>query len=361
VRLGQQQILAGASAAVVVFLVLVAAYLIARAPDDILGSGAPAGQPGTPSTETVRYTVRPDASASEIGRELADLGIIRSGEQFELLVKLMGLEGSLSAGEYELRRGASVVDVITAVTVTEAVPVLRVTFPEGIRFEEMAELAEAAGFGTKQDFLDAVAAATVPPDIAASLPAGADLQGYIFPDTYILPEGSTAADLVQLCLDTFLDRVTPELRAAIASRGLTLHQGITLAAIVEREAVLAEERPLIAGVFYNRLERQDKLGADPTVQFAVAEDPASVAQYGWWKQELTILDYEDASPYNTYLIVGLPPGPITNPGLASIEAVGFPADTEMYYFVANAKEGDGSHVFAETLDEHERNRVLYGP
>ncbi|WBL36327.1 endolytic transglycosylase MltG [Tepidiforma flava] len=198
------------------------------------------------------------------------------------------------------------------------------------------------------------------PGLAEHLPPGADLRGYLFPDTYIMPVGSTMDDLVAYMIRTLDERFTPELRAAAAARGLNPHQALTLASIVEREAVLPAERPLIAGVFYNRLAAGDRLGADPTVQFAVALDPASVQRYGWWKKELTIIDLENPSPYNTRLFPGLPPGPIACPGLASIEAVAYPTDTDYYYFVADAKKGDGSHVFAVTFAEHERNIALYG-
>jgi UPF0755 protein len=135
---------------------------------------------------------------------------------------------------------------------------------------------------------------------------------------------------------------------------------LTLAAIVEREAVLPEERPLIAGVFFNRLRAGDLIGADPTVQFAASLDPESVALYGYWKKALTILDLENPSPYNTRLFAGMPPGPITNPSLASIEAVAYPEDTDYYYFVANAVAADGSHKFAVTEAEHIRNIAEYG-
>jgi UPF0755 protein len=208
----------------------------------------------------------------------------------------------------------------------------------------------------------AVGRAVPPDEIAATLPEGANLQGYLFPDTYILPVGATADELVLLMLETFLARFTPELREQAASHGLNMHQAVTLAAIVEREAAVPEERPVIAGVFYNRLEAADLLQTDPTVQYSVAElDPLSVQTYGWWKQELTVEDLAIDSPYNTYKYPGLPPGPITNPGLAPLEAVANPAETDYYYFVADAKTGDGSHLFAVTLEEHEANRVAAAP
>ncbi len=346
-------------ALLMVIAVAVAAYFIAKTPDDTLGS-PPLARP-TPLTqgESVDYTVGKGKSASDVGGELQKLGVIRSSAQFQTLLSLMGLESKISAGDYTLNKGSSALTAISILTVKDAIPTIRVTFIEGSRTEEMAAVAEKAGFGPAATFMDAVAAAKLPEDLAATLPAGQSLQGYLFPDTYILPAGSTPQQLVDLMIKTFALRFSPALRAAAQTQGLTPHQALTLASIVEREAVLAPERPLIAGVFYNRIAAVDRLGADPTVQFAVAT-AESVAKNGWWKKELTKEDLAIASPYNTRLNPGLPPGPISNPGLASIEAVANPTKTKFYYFVADAKKADGSHVFAETLEQHQANIARVG-
>lgn len=357
--------LAAIAAGFVVFAILIAAYLIARTPGDILGGQilSPVSN-GTLGPE-VQYTLAKGASASEVGSDLEKLGVIRSRRQFELLVSLMGVQDKLSAGDYTLNKNSAAASVVNELTVKDSVPVLRVTFPEGIRVEEMAERAAKAGFGTSQQFLDAVKNAAPPADLAQFIPAegavpGYRLQGFLFPDTYILPVGTSPAKLVALMLKTFDEKFTPGLRAATAAHGLNPYQAVTLAAVVEREAALESERPLIASVFYNRLAEGMRLDADPTVQFAAALDPASVEQYGWWKKELTIDDLENRSPYNTRLAPGLPPGPITNPGLASLEAVANPARTKYLYFVADAKKNDGSHVFAETFAQHQQNIVQFG-
>jgi UPF0755 protein len=351
--------------AFVAVCVLAAALIVLRAPTglggDILSRDLP-----TPGRDTVEYTLPAGSTAADVGRDLQALGVIRSSAQFETIVRLMGLQDQLSAGEYILRRGSSSITVIGQITVREGVETVRVTFPEGIRIEEMAVIAERAGFGTAAEFIEATLTVDVPEPFAAalppaaSLPANQRLQGYLFPDTYILPVGSTMTDLVELMLATLEERFSPELRAAALAQGLDTHQALTLAAIVEREAVLPPERPLIAGVFYNRIREGDLIGADPTTQYAVSLNPASVAAYGWWKLELTLEDLASESPYNTRKFAGIPPGPITNPGLASIEAVARPLETRLYYFVADSRKGDGSHVFAETLAEHERNIAIYG-
>jgi len=349
-----------AGGGIAALIVVVASVCVAGTPGVVLdGRLVEAITPASAGGE-VDYTVKEGASAGAIGNELEELGVIRSGLRFQVLVSLMGLQDQLSAGDYVLERGSSVLNIIDAITVKESGPVLRVTFPEGIRVEEMAVLAAKAGFGTERAFLDAVAAAQLPAEFAADLPAGQGLQGYLFPDTYFLPVGASAADLVNEMVKTFATRFSPELRTAVKGRGLTLHQAVALASIVEREAAVNEERPLIAGVFYNRLAAGDIIGADPTVQFAVALDAKSVEKFGWWKKELTGEDLKNASLYNTRLNTGIPPGPITNPGLASIEAVAHPTQTDFYYFVADAKKGDGSHKFAVTEAEHQRNIALYG-
>jgi len=350
-----------AGVAVTALVTVVAAYFVATTPGSVLDAEIVEPVASGPATDTVAYTVREGAAASQVGDDLQRLGVVRSSRQFQVLVSLMGLQDKLSAGEYEFAKGSSSASVIQRLAVREQVATLRVTFPEGIRIEEMAVLAQRAGFGTAQEFMDAVATALPPADLVAVLPPNASLQGYLFPDTYIMPVGSTAADLVRVMLDNLAAKFTPALRAAAVAQGLNPHQALTLASIVEREAVLASERPLIAGVFYNRLAEGDLLGADPTAQFAAALDPESVAKYGWWKRELTLDDLENPSKYNTRLVPGLPPGPITNPGLASIEAVAHPARTKFYYFVADAKKADGSHLFAETSAEHERNKVQARP
>lgn len=340
--------------------ILVAVYFVVKTPDAIFSGPLLDAQKAVPATQKIAYHLKEQSSAASIGADLQKLGVIRSGKQFELLVSLMGVSGQLSAGDYELFKGSSTLTAIQSVTVKASVPTLKVTFPEGIRFEEMAELAEQAGFGTRQQFVGAVAAAKPPPEIAAALPEGASLQGYLFPDTYIMPVGSTAAQLVDLMLKTFLKRFTPELQAAAVAHGLALHQAVTMASIIEREAAIEADRPLIASVFYNRLKAGDLLGADPTTQFAVALRPENVRRFGYWKAQLTQEDLDTPSPYNTRKVAGLPPGPITNPGLASLEAVANPPATKLYYFVADAKKKDGSHAFAETEAQHLANVAAVG-
>jgi UPF0755 protein len=167
-----------------------------------------------------------------------------------------------------------------------------------------------------------------------------------------------AEEVVETFLEAFDQNLSLDLRGEATTAGLSLHTVVTIASIVEREAMMPEERPIIAQVFLKRLLLGQILAADPTVQYALANDPASVESYGYWKQELTEADLSVVSPYNTYLNRGLPRGPIANPGLDAITAVIRPADTNYFYFVAKP---DGSHAFAETLEEHLQNIDKYRP
>jgi UPF0755 protein len=339
-------------------LALVAAVAIAtlRLPAVIITTDEVRGQGPIPVEETtVQVQVAPGTSSAAIGRQMERAGVIDDGGLFATLTALMGLQGRLAAGTYEFGRGVPVADAVRRVRAGVTVPAVTVTIPEGKRLEEVAAILERQGVVSAADFL--AAARGEPPQAAArDRPAGSTLEGYLFPDTYFFTKHATAQEVVQRLRATFEERLSPELYAAIQAQGLTLHEAVTLASIVEREAQVPEERPLIAAVFLNRLRAGMPLQADPTVQYALAADAASVQRYGWWKRDLTVEDLKIDSSYNTYVRSGLPPGPICNPGLAALRAVAYPAPVRYLYFVA---KGDGTHAFAETLEEHNRNVARY--
>lgn len=334
-------------------LMAFAAWLIAASPGAIFeDETVPRVQAIASSDQTVLFTVNEGDSAGTIGAELAAQGIIRSGRLFEVVVALNGVGSNLEAGEYEFERGMTAIEAVRRIAEGRTAS-RSVTIPEGLRVEEVGELLEANGITTKAAFLAALVKSEYGEPFLQAVP-GEDLQGYIFPAGYEFSRSATPEEIVGAMLNGFqanvFDRVSPE------GQEMPFSDVITLASIVEREAATAEERPIIASVFLNRLRLGIPLQADPTVQFAVAADPASVEQYGYWKRELTLDDLTIDSPYNTYVYGGLPPGPIANPGLDSVLAVLRPAVTNYLFFVA---KDDGTHVFAETLEEHQANVEKY--
>ena len=235
-----------------------------------------------------------------------------------------------------------------------------VTIQEGWRLEQVAA-AVAAQTSIPQDEFLALATTGWREEIANcelrianfGLPPTATLEGFLFPETYNLPEEPAAIDLLSRMLETFDARVSPEMQVAAANQGLSVYEMVTLASIVEREVVLNEESAVIAGVYYNRLEAGWFLGACPTVQYALGSS-------GNWWPPFTLEATDVDSLYNTYRHLGLPPGPICSPGLASIQATAYPADTDYFFFLANCTQNDGSHLFAVTQEEHLRNYEMCG-
>ena len=315
-----------------------------------------ADSPAPVAAETVLFTIPPGATTSDIGRALQRDGLIRSDLLFRLLVDRRGLDGRLRQGAYLLRQDMSLDEILATFEAGQAVE-QTVTFPEGFRIEEMAERLDEQTHIAGGDFLaiarNEVAALANEFPLLRVIPPGVSLEGYLFPDTYQISADTAAGDLVRAMLRRFDDIVTADMRASAASRGWDLHALITVASVVEREARIDEEYALVAGVFAKRLTLGIPLQADPTVQYALGRTDGG---RGWWKPDLTGTDLRVDSPYNTYLHGGLMPGPIANPGLKSIEAAAYPTDTPYLFFVA---KGDGSHAFAVTLEEHERNIAQY--
>jgi UPF0755 protein len=224
--------------------------------------------------------------------------------------------------------------------------VITLTFPEGLSVAEMASIVESHGLDSATAF---AAAASDPAAIRTLDPSARTLEGYLFPETYRLGRKTDASRLVQLMVERVTQVITPELRGEAEKVGLSIHQLVTLASLVEKETARAEERPIVAAVYLNRFRIGMLLQCDPTVVYALQ----AVGKYSG-KLHHDDLAYD--SPYNTYRYAGLPPGPIAAPGKASLEATVHPADVDYLYFVSR---NDGSHEFATTLAEHNRNVQKY--
>lgn len=300
----------------------------------------------------VIVSVKSGDSAKATGAALEQKGVIRSRRLFEIMVGLTGVSNSLQAGDYEFDPGTPVIEVVHRIAAGKTAS-SEVVIPEGRRVEEVGEILEKAGIVKKQEFLDALVKSQYNEPFLQQVDASS-LEGYVFPAKYEFFRAAKPEDVVAAMLRGFQTNVADKIQ--LEGQDLTLAEVVTLASIVEREAQTPSERPIIASVFLNRLKVGISLQADPTVQYAVAKNADSVNQYTYWKKDLTVDDLKIDSPYNTYVNAGLPPGPIANPGLASIQAVVRPAETNYLFFEA---KGDGTHVFAETLEEHLRNVEKY--
>jgi UPF0755 protein len=326
---------------------LLGLYLRFRADDLVSSMGD-----GEPST----FTVQPGETTGTVAGRLAERGLILDAELFRLYMRYRGIDRGLEAGDYELSTSMSMAEIAEKLQRAWADEVV-VTIPEGWRMEQIAELlSEQLGIPT-QEFLELARVGSYRHAFLNDRPDEATLEGYLFPDTYRLPAEGEASALIMRMLDNFGQRLTLQMRRDMTAQGLSLFDIVTLASIVEREGVVKGELPLIAGVYRNRLAQGMKLDADPTVQYAMGFQPDTGQ---WWKRPMRLEEYGLVdSPYNTYLYRGLPPGPICNPGLASIEAAIYPEESDYLFFVRNDVADDGTHVFARTLGEHESNRQQY--
>ncbi|MDP9268312.1 MAG: endolytic transglycosylase MltG [Acidobacteriota bacterium] len=286
--------------------------------------------------------LRPGSTAKKIARDLKDAGVIRS--EWAFLALHAWKVKTLKAGEYKFDHPASALEVYDRVARGD-IFTHTVTIPEGYNMFEIAALVEQAGLGPRGEFLKAAQEKALIADLD---PQAQSLEGYLFPDTYEFTRTQTMHDMAAAMVRRFRQTAQQIGLAAEADRGNT-HRVVTMASIVEKETSVAEERPVVAGVYYNRLEKNVALGADPTVAYA----SLLIGKYdGVIRQSDLALD----SPYNTYKRAGLPPGPIANPGRAALEAAMHPAHTEFLYFVS---DNQGHHRFSATAAEHERNVDAY--
>ncbi len=268
-----------------------------------------------------------------IAANLYQQNIIRSPTGFYLLVKLLGLERQLQAGDFRLNRSMNATSI--ARELTHGILDLWVTTLEGWRKEEVAtKLAKDIDI-PEQEFLKYAT------------------EGYMFPDTYLIPRDATPAGVVKMFRDNFDKKVTVQMREDAKKSGLTLDEVMILASLVEKEGKTAEDRSVIAGIIEKRLKADWPLQVDATIQYAIGYQPIEKT---WWKKELSSDDLKMKSPYNTYLNPGLPPAPICNPGLESIMAVIYPKNSDYWYYL---HDPTGAVHYAKTIDEHNANSTKY--
>ncbi|MHB8194223.1 MAG: endolytic transglycosylase MltG [Bellilinea sp.] len=298
----------------------------------------------------VPFKVEIGESVNSVSLRLEQASLVQSAEAFRLYLIYAGLDTNLQAGNYEISPAWNSLEV--AAKLQDATPaVITFTILPGWRVEEIAASLPTTGLDISPgEFLQAVRNPSAQWMAALGISSGS-MEGFLFPGEYQLPRETDLSGLIITLIDAFNASVTPELKAGFEQQGLDLQEAVTLASIVQREAMVEDEGPMIASVFYNRLAAGIKLDSDPTVQYAVGYNDV---QGTWWTNPLSYADLETDSAYNTYRYAGLPPGPISNPGITALQSVANPASSPYYYFRARC-DGTALHNFAVTFEEHLQN------
>lgn len=307
--------------------------------------------PLEPVGSQVLFTVESGETVGSVAARLQQQGLIASSDAFLNYLIYKGMDRSLRSGEYYLSPAMTPVEIAEKIH-SSASDRQEFGSIAGWRVEEVAASLESYGFSfTADDFLDAVRHPDRVNGIPTTYQSFVSLEGFLFPGSYQVDRTIQPQDLVSEMVNRFDQSITGKMKKGYQKNGLSLYQAVVLASIVEKEAILDEEKPVIASVFYNRLATGMNLESDPSVQYALGYNKKMRT---WWTNPLNLEDLGINSPYNTYRQNGLPPTPICSPGIASLKAVAFPADTGYYYFRA-ACDNSGSHVFAATLDEQIQN------
>lgn len=281
------------------------------------------------------FEIKSGESFSKINGRLSNEELISSAKLFYRYCKTKGLMTKFKAGRYRIENGSTMLDVIETLTLGKSITT-SVTIPEGKNLFEVAEILEKAEICSKEDFIKAAKSSS----LARALKIPSDrLEGYLYPDTYGLTEGMPATDVARTMVSNLRKQIS-SLDFSKAPNGLNLHEVIILASIVEKETGARVERPIISGVYHNRLTRKMRLYSDPTTIYGIWET---------WNGNLRKKHLQEKTPYNTYRIGGLPAGPIANPGLEAIKATLAPTKHNYTYFVS---KNDGTHVFTESYKEH---------
>jgi UPF0755 protein len=305
--------------------------------------------PGRELTGPVSFTIEKGESLSSIAQRLEALGIIRSAMMLRAIARVEGTATRVQSGNYLFSRRMSARGMHDYLLSGNQV-LERITIPEGLTMTRIADRFEDAGITSADEFL----AAASDPDIIADYGlAGENAEGYLFPDTYLFADDYPAEGVVRHMIERFLEVVADIYPEYATLDPEVLHDRVVLASIVEREYRVPEEAPTIASVFYNRLEEHMRLESCATVVYVMTEEEGLPHP-----QRLFYRDLERKSPYNTYTVFGLPPGPIANPGRTALSAAFYPENTDYLFFVWNGP-GSGRHAFSRTLSEHIEARLLY--
>jgi peptidoglycan lytic transglycosylase G len=292
--------------------------------------------------EIVSITVNSGRSLSSVAQELERTGVIRSSLALKIIARWNKQGGQIQAGSYRFDQPATPGEILKRL-IQGDVEKVTLTIPEGFTLQQIIERINQQGYGSKTK----LAELAYNSDFITSLNISADsLEGYLYPETYLFAPGNDERALLKMMVNQFQKQITAELKTSAQHVGLSLHQLVTLASIIEKETGVVDEMPLISSVFHNRLKRRIPLQTDPTVIYGIKDFDGNI----------TRKHLKTPTPYNTYMIRGLPPGPIASPGLAALKAATSPAKTNLLYFVAR---GDGSHKFSKSLKEHNAAVLKY--
>ena len=281
------------------------------------------------------FTLSSGQGLKKTANALEREGLISNALRFTILARLDKKDTLLQAGEYILSTGMTPREILGQL-VEGRVHLYRLTIPEGYNLAQIAAAVAAAGLDTEDEFLNAARNEDLTRDLGIDAHT---LEGYLFPDTYYFPRGLDSATIIATLVKQFRIAFKPEWEARAAELGMTVHDVVTLASIIEKETGAPEERPLISSVFHNRLEKGMRLETDPTVIYGIPDFDGNIKRH----------HLETHTPYNTYKIKGLPPGPIASPGALALEAALFPAPSDYLYFVSKK---DGTHQFSKTIKDH---------
>ncbi|MGI6685007.1 MAG: endolytic transglycosylase MltG [Bacillota bacterium] len=295
--------------------------------------------------EEVTLIVPNKATTSSISKMLWEKGLIRNDLIFKIYAKYMGFEGKLRAGEYHFSGQVSLEDIKEKMSRGQVISE-SFTIPEGYNIHQMADLLAKKGMVDRERFLQVAQNGSFDYEYLPKPGIEGRLEGFLFPDTYEIISGWSEEKIINMMLKRFDEIFLPKWREQAKNMDMTISEVVTLASIIEREAKISADRPIISSVFHNRLKKGMQLESCATVQFALGEV----------KEVLLYEDLKTDSPYNTYLHGGLPPGPIASPGKDSLKAALYPADSNYLYFVAKP---DGSHYFSRTLAEHNQAKRKY--
>jgi UPF0755 protein len=290
-----------------------------------------------PGEGLMEVVIPQGANAADIGKMLEETGVISSDKKFVFLAKIKGHEKRIKAGRYGFHKNMAINEVLNKLVKGEVRPVL-VTIPEGLTIEEVADIIQKQVDIDKKRFIKL---ANDSGFVKRKDIEGKNFEGFLFPDTYKLEYGVTEKDIIERLVKEFWSIFNDSLKERSREIGFSIYQVVTLASLIEEEAMIEEEKPVISQVYHKRLKLNRALECDATIQYALTEH----------KSRLLFSDLKIKSPYNTYTHRGLPPGPICSPGETAILAALYPADTDFLYYVAR---GDGSHIFSKTAKEHNK-------